>query len=322
MRVSVIVPVKNRRDLLRRTLDALDRQTHRDLEVIVVDDGSTDGADELAATTTVAGRPVRLLRNAGRGAVEARRHGVAASDAPVLAFTDSDCEPVDDWLARALVHVEAGTDLVHGRTGPSRPLLPLERSLTEEDYGLFPTCNLVVTRAAYDEVDGFDVEAGRRLGFRRSERAAGLGFGEDTLFGWSVARHRRVAYEPEMVVHHHVFPPDLCESVGRAWQMGAFPALVREVPELRRTLVRRRIQWGRRSRLPVYLVALSTLTRRPTLMTLAVVWWARHRYRGTVGRAPLPLPRRLQLLPAEMLIDVVQAAALLSGSLRARTLLI
>src|SRR3546814_7426509 len=62
--VSVVIPVKDRRDLLKRALAALDRQSFRDFEVIVVDDGSTDGADQLAAATTVAGRPVRQLGSA------------------------------------------------------------------------------------------------------------------------------------------------------------------------------------------------------------------------------------------------------------------
>jgi glycosyltransferase involved in cell wall biosynthesis len=42
--VSVIIPVRDRRDLLGRTLDALDRQEFRDFEVIVADDGSADGS--------------------------------------------------------------------------------------------------------------------------------------------------------------------------------------------------------------------------------------------------------------------------------------
>src|SRR5690606_14734702 len=109
--VSVIIPVRNRRDLLRRTLEALDRQELRDFEVIVVDDGSTDGADAEAASAVVAGRPVRLLRNPGRGAVAARQAGVAAARADLLAFTDSDCEPAPAWLAVAVGHLGSGAHL-------------------------------------------------------------------------------------------------------------------------------------------------------------------------------------------------------------------
>jgi glycosyltransferase involved in cell wall biosynthesis len=320
--VAVIVPVRDRRDLLRELLDALDRQEHRDFEVVVVDDGSTDGSDAEAVARPVAGRPVALVRSGGQGAVAARRLGVASTGAEVLAFTDSDCAPAPGWLAAAMRHVERGAELVHGRTLPARRMLPLERSVTEVDFGLFPTCNLVVTRAAYDAVGGFDPAAGSRWRFRPSERARGLGFGEDTLFGWSIARHMPAVYEADMLVHHHVFPPDLADWVSRSWLMGAFPALVREVPELRRTLVRNRVQWGRRSRVPVYATALATLTRRPLLVGLAAGWWVLHRYRWSVRGSGLPLPAQLRLLPPQLLLDVIQAAALLAGSARARTLLL
>ncbi|MGV3760422.1 MAG: glycosyltransferase family 2 protein, partial [Actinomycetota bacterium] len=275
--VSVIIPVKDRRDLLRRTIAALDRQTFRDLEVIVVDDGSTDGADVEAAAATVAGRPVRLLRNPGRGAVAARQAGVAIARADLLAFTDSDCEPDPGWLEVAVSHLRAEAHLVAGRTMPARPVAPLERSVNEADGGLYPTCNLAVRREAYDAVGGFDGRAGDRWGFRTSARAQGLGFGEDTLFGWAIARTRPVAYDDAMLVHHHVFEADLREWLGRSWQVAAFPAIVKEVPELRRTMVRRGVLFTHRSRVPVYATVAALATRRPLVVAAATGWWALHR---------------------------------------------
>ena len=316
------MPVRNRRDLLRKALDALDQQTVQGFELIVVDDGSTDGSDEEAVATTVAGRPVRLLRGGGNGAVHARLVGVAAADADVLAFTDSDCEPTPEWLATALARIDDGAALVHGRTLPARPLLPLERSVTEIDYGLFPTCNLVVTRAAYDAAGGFDSTAATRWRFRASARAKGLGFGEDTIFGWAVARQLPAVYDEAMLVHHHVFPADLTEWVSRSWQLGAFPALVRECPELRERLMRRGVLWGWRSRVPVYATAAAVLTRHPVLVALTLGWWVAHRYHFTLRQTPLPLPAKLQALPAQLLLDVIQAAAFVTGSVRARTVVL
>lgn len=320
--VSVIIPVKDRRDLLRRTLAALDRQTFRDLEVVVVDDGSTDGADEEAGSAVVAGRPVRLLRNPGRGAVAARQAGVAAARADLLAFTDSDCEPAPAWLEVAVTHLRGDAHLVAGRTMPARPVGPLERSVNEADGGLYPTCNLAVRREAYDAVGGFDGRAGARWGFRVSDRARGLGFGEDTLFGWAVARTRPAAYDEAMLVHHHVFESDLREWLGRSWQVAAFPAIVREVPELRRTMVRRGVLFTHRSRVPVYATLAALATRRPAVVAGAAGWWALHRFRHTLRRAPVPIPDRFKALPAQMLLDAVQAGALVVGSARARTLLL
>jgi glycosyltransferase involved in cell wall biosynthesis len=320
--VSVVIPVKNRRDLLRRALDALDVQTFRDFEVVVVDDGSTDGANEEATATTVAGRPVRLLRNEGRGAVAGRLTGVRASCSPILAFTDSDCEPDPAWLATAVAHLRAEAHLAYGRTMPTRPVGPMERSVNEADGGLFPTCNLAVRRATYDEVGGFDGAAGDRWGFRGSTRAQGLGFGEDTIFGWAVARTHAVAYDERMLVRHHVFPSDLREWLGRSWQVAAFPAIVREVPELRRTLVRHGVLFSHRSRVPLYATIAALATRQPLLIGGALTWWVTHRFRHTLRRAPVPIPNRLAALPSQLVLDAVQAAALITGSVRARTLLL
>ena len=72
--VTVIVPVHNRRPLVRQLLDALAAQTYRDFEVAVVDDGSTDGAPDEVESDRAAGRRVRSLANTGSGAVAARRH--------------------------------------------------------------------------------------------------------------------------------------------------------------------------------------------------------------------------------------------------------
>lgn len=321
-RISVIVPVRDRRVVLAATLAALDAQTVRGFETVVVDDGSTDGADDLAAGAVVAGRRVVLARSGGAGAVAARTLGVSVASAPLLAFTDSDCEPEPRWLEGALAALDAGVALAHGPTVPARPVRPLERSVSERDGGLFPTCNIAVRRDVFDAVGGFDTGAARRWRFRPTDRAQGLGFGEDTLFGWRVARTHPVRFVPEMVVRHHVFPPDLRDWLSRSVQAAAFPALVREVPELRRTMVRHRVLFTHRSRAPVYATAVAALTRRPAVVAGTVAWWALHRYRHTIRPTDLTRPAKVRALPAQMLLDVVQAGALVAGSARARTLLL
>jgi glycosyltransferase involved in cell wall biosynthesis len=321
-RVSVIVPVRDRRELLEQLLHGLADQTYRDFEVIVVDDGSTDGSDRLADSWTVAGRPVRVLRQKGEGAVNARRAGVAASDSEFIAFTDSDCVPEPRWLALAVAALEAGADLVNGHTRPSRAVAPLERTVWSGKEGLYPTCNVFYRREAFDRVGGFDACAEERFGFRSADRARGLGFGEDTLLAWRVIRAGgQVTYASDAVVHHHVFPADVIESLIRSWMVAAFPALVREVPELRRTLLKRRIFLGPRNRLPVYATAAAAVLRSRPLLIAATGWWAYERVndqRGAAGR----WYEKLLALPVEMLLDVLTTAALATGSARARSVVL
>jgi glycosyltransferase involved in cell wall biosynthesis len=318
-RVSVIVPVRDRRDLLDALLRALESQTFGDFEVVVVDDGSRDGSGDYAKTRTVANRRVRVLHRDGEGAVAARQAGASAAAGEVLAFTDSDCIPDPGWLSAGVEALDDGAAVVNGRTQPARPLLPLERSMGSSDEGLYPTCNVFYRRAVFEAAGGFDGSAAVRLGFRVNERARGLGFGEDTLLAWRVRRDGiETRYAPDALVYHHVFPADFTEWLSRCWMVAAFPALVAEVPELRRSLVRRGLLFGTRTRVPMYATAVALLVRNRAAVGLAATWWAWTRLRE-LRATEAPLREQLVALPKEMVLDVVTGAALVTGSVRART---
>ena len=322
-RTSVVVPVRDRRDLLRELLDALARQTYRDFEVVIVDDGSTDGsADEATAVAASRGLRLQVERTAGVGAVEARRIGVASSRGSVLAFTDSDCAPDPVWLAEGVAAIDAGADLVVGPTVPAGPVRALERSVeARSDDGLCATCNVFYRRAAYEDAGGFS-EAGRTLGFRLTRRAKQLGFGEDTILAWRIRRSGRYAFVPAAVVRHAVLQPKIREILWRTWVAGAFPALIKNVPELRRTLVVGRIWLGSPRRAPVYaLVVAAALPWRVWLVPVAGAWWLFERARAA-RRSAGSRTRRLIAVPVEMATDVLTAAALVGGSIRSRTIVL
>lgn len=315
--VSVVVPIRNRRDLVEELLNALDAQTRRDFEVIVVDDGSSDGADQAAAGRVVAGRAVRLLQSHGAGAVNARRLGAGAARGRILAFTDSDCCPSPGWIEAGAGAIEAGADLVNGLTLPARSINPLERSLGSATEGLYPTANMFFNRARFESIGGFDALAKDRLGFRHNERARGTGFGEDTIVAWKMIRAGcRVEHVPQAEVRHHVFPADVVEWLSRSWQTAAFPALVREVPELRGTIMRHKVLFGNRSRVPFYLTLFAVVARRRRLTLAACTWWTLIRL-NEMRRMPDPWRRKLPWLPGEMMVDAVTGTAMVIGSARA-----
>ena len=312
---SVIIPVRNRRDLLRLTLDALAAQTFTDFEVIVIDDGSTDGSAEEATADAAAGRPVHVVAGNGEGAVAARIIGVDKARGKILVFTDSDCVPAPGWLAAGVEAVLDGADVVNGLTQPIRPLRPLERSLGSGREGLYPTCNMFFRREAYEAAGGFDAGAGARWGFRPG-RGAGLGFGEDTLLAWRVRRAGEARYVPEALVYHAVLDFDLADMVNRNWQIAAFPALLREVPELRDTLLfKRRVLLQPKNRLPLHAAVAALLTGHKRAAAAAAVVWVAYRFRD-LGKLEATLGERVQALPVELLIDVVTATALMLGSAR------
>lgn len=318
--VSVVVPFRDRRALLRDLLDGLEAQTCTDVEVILVDDGSQDGAAEEAVGRTVGGRPVVVLHHEGEGAVAARLAGVAAARGSILAFTDSDCVPDPGWLAAGVARIQAGADVVQGHTHPARRRAPLERSLWVEDQGLYPTCNVFYRRDAFDRAGGFDAGIATRYGFRPGRRAKGLGFGEDTLLGWRVRRAGSAAYEPGAIVAHHVFRPDVRDQLSRTLQAAAFPALVREVPELRTTLLSGGVLLGP-GRSPLYAAAIALVAgRRRPAAALLTVWVGGHWRRC---RRTEPSPRRcVKALPVLLATDALVAGSLVFGSVRARTLVL
>jgi GT2 family glycosyltransferase len=95
MTVSAVVPVWNGRELLARLLDSLERQTERASEVLVVDNGSTDGAPEMARSRGA--RVIAMGRNAGF-AVAVNR-GIREAAGEWIAVLNSDVELAPDYLA-------------------------------------------------------------------------------------------------------------------------------------------------------------------------------------------------------------------------------
>lgn len=89
--ISVVVPTYNRADLIGETLAAIERQVLAPMEVIVVDDGSTDGTPEVMAGVMAGyGGRVRAIRIANSGELVARNTGLRAASGELVAFCDSD----------------------------------------------------------------------------------------------------------------------------------------------------------------------------------------------------------------------------------------
>jgi glycosyltransferase involved in cell wall biosynthesis len=104
-KISVILPVHNRADVLPRAIGSVLEQELREFELIVVDDGSSDTSAEVAESFRDDRiRLIRLDRN--RGGNVARNEGIRAARAPLIAFLDSD----DRYLQNKLAWVVADFD--------------------------------------------------------------------------------------------------------------------------------------------------------------------------------------------------------------------
>lgn len=204
--ISIVVPTYNRQATLRNTLAALTRQVYRDYEVIVVDDGSSDGTREVVQREFPLARYLRLHTN--RGCAAARNAGIGAALGDIVAFTDDDCVPPPDWLMR-LADGYARHPEVAGVGGYMHP--------TDAALGASPLARYesylthVVYRAGDAEyVGGYECPAGgtNNISYRKAVLEEFGGFdesfpaGSDPELKWRIcdAGHR-VLYIPTGVVH-------------------------------------------------------------------------------------------------------------------------
>ena len=88
--VSVIVPVFNVYPFLKEALDSVINQTYKNLEIIIVDDGSTDGSGEICDEYAARDKRVTVIHQENKGLSAARNAGLVSSNGDVIAFLDPD----------------------------------------------------------------------------------------------------------------------------------------------------------------------------------------------------------------------------------------
>jgi GT2 family glycosyltransferase len=201
-RASVVIPAYDSEETIGRAVSAL-RAEAQDLDVIVVDDGSHDATGARAAS---AGARVVRLETRG-GPARARNAGARATEAPIVVFTDADCEALPGFVARLLEPLERDPAL----TGSKGAYVTEQRSLTarfvqleyEERYArmagrreidFMDTYACAYRRDALLAVGGFDERYDRpstedqELGFRLHARGARFVFVPEAR-----TRHRHAA---------------------------------------------------------------------------------------------------------------------------------
>lgn len=104
--ISVIVPVYNVRSYLEKCFESVAGQSYRNLEIILVDDGSTDGSGELCEELARKDSRVRVIHKKNGGLGSARNAGIDAARGEILSFVDS-----DDWIEPGMY--DTLTEIMH-----------------------------------------------------------------------------------------------------------------------------------------------------------------------------------------------------------------
>ncbi|MCD8223998.1 MAG: glycosyltransferase [Clostridiales bacterium] len=101
--ISLIIPVYNGEKYLRRCLDSVAGQTFRDMEIIVVDDGSSDGSLAICREYEAADARFHVIAKENSGASDSRNRAIAQASGEYLQFMDC-----DDWLSEDASEIFAG----------------------------------------------------------------------------------------------------------------------------------------------------------------------------------------------------------------------
>lgn len=112
-KVNICIPTYNRRDYLKETLESIFAQMYKDFEVIIVDDGSTDGTERMIKE---AGFPVRYYWQENAGDAAARNRLIELADGKYISFLDSDDLLGEDAIERMVGAIPDGAEdvIVYG----------------------------------------------------------------------------------------------------------------------------------------------------------------------------------------------------------------
>lgn len=207
-RVSIVMPTYNRRDTILRAIDSVRRQPFEDWELVVVDDGSTDGTKDVVAGVDPR---VRLIVQENKGVAGARNTALAASRGQLISFLDSD----DAWTPHHLSLTTAFFD-AH----------PNEQAVTTEFWESFGDGPPVVHPKV--EMGDWYPETARRLGSTAFDRPPPHGdpylWFYETRAPVGAWAEKALAETPYRDVHH--YRGDLFQKWRWGWLMALQPTVL------------------------------------------------------------------------------------------------
>ena len=206
--VSVIIPVYNDYDRLKKCLEILDAQTYpkQAYEVIVVDNNSTDDIKSLVEQFQQA----KYEFEATPGSYSARNKGLSIANGDILGFTDSDCLPATTWVEKGVANIltHVGCGLVAGCINfsfqnPENPhpvelydslyFLQQEKYIEEDHFGA--TANLFTTRQIFDAVGLFNATLKSGGDREWGERVYAAGYEQIYAAEVEIAHPARASFE-------------------------------------------------------------------------------------------------------------------------------
>ncbi len=166
MNISVVIPSYNRKDFLKRSIDSAINQTKKPLEIIVVDDGSTDGTEAMIKSDY---NFVKFIKQKNKGVSAARNTGIKVSIGEWICFLDSDDEWKKDKLEKQINAMKSnpGYKFFHSNEIWIKNGLRINQKKKHKKYGgdIFDKCldmcrispsSVMIDKTVFDEVGNFN----------------------------------------------------------------------------------------------------------------------------------------------------------------------
>jgi len=204
--ISVVIATYNRKNLLKNCLRALFDQSlpSKKYEIIVVDDGSTDGTKDFIKTYQKSHPSLRYLRQPHLGTTKARNLGLKKAKGEIIAFTDDDCIPKKNWFEEILRAFKKSQKLlgVEGKTITDGQATPLTSQIVNLKGGAYQSCNIAYKKKVLEKIGGFD------------EKFT-LPHCDDVDLALRVLKFGSIYFSPKAVVVHPPRPTTFKQELGR-----------------------------------------------------------------------------------------------------------
>jgi glycosyltransferase involved in cell wall biosynthesis len=219
--VSVVIPAYNANRFIERTLRSALRQTYSNLEVIIIDDGSTDNTRSLAEAVVAGDERVRIIGVRNGGVAKARNIGIDESSGAFIAFLDAD----DLWHPTTL---ELQVSSLLGRSGKDAGAAYAFSRVIDVNDRAIQTANAlacsgyVLARLMYAKFigNGSSMLVRREVaiavgGFESAWAARGIGGCEDLDFELKIAAKYPLAAIPRFLVGYRIYPGNMSSDKTR-----------------------------------------------------------------------------------------------------------
>ena len=209
--VSVVIPTYNRPDMLINLLKSLEGQTFKNFEVIVIVDGDDKTANIVKNYKKNCPYPLEVEVISNSGCNAARNKGISLAKFNIIAFTDDDCIPDNDWLKNGIKYFEnsnvVGIEGVIYSSEKSNVFHNAPQILKPSSFVHGRTANMFYRKNILEKVGGFDER------FMIVTPRGKIGHRGDTDLAWRVQNYGKIPFASDVRVFHPLRKTVLKKSI-------------------------------------------------------------------------------------------------------------